>query len=596
MPGFRSCNLLDDYSRPTPIQKDVLESSSNTTKTNDSKNTTDTAIMPFRITRRMADENAKYTAPPVSPNRKTFKRPREGSWNGQQHFVMNQECKTVEDHTSLENCNDDDMPSSPQYKRHASFNNFWQNRDCPLPSDMSIEREPVDISRISIGSISQGSSRKLRSSENNKIVNTNFFSQDQSCHDKRTNFFSQIPRHADPDESQDSSMSHDGEEFKSSEICDETQIFTQGLSGLDNLGNTCFMNSALQCLVHTKTMRDFFTRGHYGQDILEKSPMGGQLAENFAKICGGIFQQPSFSSVNPSVLKEVISKWAPQFTGHSQQDAHELLRFLLDGLSEDLKRGHDIPSHRLLETSDINLPQFTPEELGEYWWDRHKTMNSSFITDEFCGQLMSTIVCCGCQQERYCFDPMYDLSLPMPGGNHQQVSAFGRRTFRRSSSRLCNDSADEDCSLNDCLEMFMKEEVLDGQNMSYCSNCKKLQKTHKRLHLHKLPNTLVLHLKRFGNSRRKKQNKISYPVNGLNLLPFLSKNTRNRTSSRRVPLYDLYAVCHHIGTSYSGHYTASCLDMNSKEWYEYNDSKVSRHDGELSPCNTPYMLFYKLRQ
>jgi ubiquitin carboxyl-terminal hydrolase 2/21 len=649
MPGNSgTCQLVADYSRcsTSSIPKDVVISPSSSSKkkivttTHESTNET-RPIMSFRVTRsRVAQNSAKYNNDPplASTKRKTFKRPRDESWNGQEDCGMYHDCsKSVEEQKSLENDHDDsnDMPPSPQYKRQASFNTFWPtttHEDCSLPSDMSIEREPIDISRISIGSFSQelsslgkNSARQSRPSSttlNNTSNNTNsdFFSKEHSCHDDRTNnrFVANPSRHSsDPDESQQRSSMlthHDdcAEEFKSNDNCDASQVLlTQGLSGLDNLGNTCFMNSALQCLVHTKTVRDFFTRGKYGQDILENSPMGGQLAENFAKICGGIFQQPSFSSVNPSVLKDVISKWAPQFTGHSQQDAHELLRFLLDGLSEDLKRNSDsntLPSLHQLGTFDGDLSKLTPEEQGEYWWDRHKAMNSSFITDEFCGQLMSTIVCCECQQERYCFDPMYDLSLPMPGdnnnNNHHQMSVFGRRTIRRSSSRLMaaasQSSEDEDCSLNDCLEMFMKEEVLDGQNMSYCSKCKKLQKTHKRLYLNRLPNTLVLHLKRFGNSRRKKQNKISYPVNGLNLRPFLSNNTlahtSRKSSCRRVPLYDLYAVCHHMGTSYSGHYTASCLDMISKEWYEFNDTKVSRHDGKLSPCNTPYMLFYKLRQ
>eukprot|EP00560_Eucampia_antarctica_P005013 CAMPEP_0197836920 /NCGR_PEP_ID=MMETSP1437-20131217/30469_1 /TAXON_ID=49252 ORGANISM="Eucampia antarctica, Strain CCMP1452" /NCGR_SAMPLE_ID=MMETSP1437 /ASSEMBLY_ACC=CAM_ASM_001096 /LENGTH=558 /DNA_ID=CAMNT_0043443495 /DNA_START=320 /DNA_END=1996 /DNA_ORIENTATION=- len=554
----------------------------------------------------------KYASSTISPKRNEYKRRREEVssrsspyWSEQ---YMYDESMTQDEQKSL----DYDDVTSPQYKRHASHNDLcWRQPDgkencdseyshvsfskntsvCPLPPDLSIEKEPVDISRISIGPIPQENTRKLRSSNND----TNFFSQVRPCHEDRTNLYPQTPRCADPDESPNSSMSHKGEEFKSNEICDETLNLSQGLTGLDNLGNTCFMNSALQCLVHAQTVCAYFAGGTYEQDILEKSPMGGQLAENFAKVCGGIYQQPSFSSVNPSVLKDVISRWAPQFTGFNQQDAHELLRFLLDGLSEDLKRIGENCQHRVPKILDGDLSKMTPEEQGEYWWDRHLSMNSSFITDEFCGQLMSTIECLGCHQQRYCFDPMYDLSLPMPG-DAQHMSIFGRRTFRRSSSRFGSESInDDDCSLNDCLKMFMKEEVLDGQNMSYCAKCKKLQKTHKRLNLNRLPNMLVLHLKRFGNSRRKKQNKISYPMNGLDLRPFLSKNTRTR-ASRKGPLYDLHAVCHHIGTSYSGHYTASCFDRSSKEWYEFNDTKVSRHDDKLSPCNTPYMLFYKLRQ
>lgn len=480
--------------------------------------------------------------------------------------------------------------SSPQYKRHISHNVFWRQRgeknSCEfLPSDMFIEKEQVNISRISINPLSQENVRKL------SATNGSVFSP-QMRPRLADDLYAQTPRCSET-ALKSGQERHEEGEFKSSDHCDEAPPLSRGLTGLDNLGNTCFMNSALQCLVHTRTLSQYFAGGTYGKDIMKKSPMGGQLATTFAKVCGGIYQQPSFSSVNPLVLKDVISNWAPQFTGYNQQDAHELLRFLLDGLSEDLKRQAEVCTPSGSDISEDDLFNLSPEEQGEYWWDRHISKNSSFITDEFCGQLMSTIECLECHDRRYCFDPVYDLSLPMPGES-QSVSFFGRRTFRRTSSRFPSDTAvDEDCSLNDCLKMFMKEEILDGQNMSYCAKCKKRQRTHKSLNLHRLPNTLVVHLKRFGNSRRRKDNKISYPLSGLNLHPFTTKNTR---PGIRRSMYDLYAVCHHIGTSYSGHYTASCLDEGSKEWYEFNDSKVSRYDRQLSPCNTPYMLFYRLRQ
>ena len=482
--------------------------------------------------------------------------------------------------------------SGPQYKRHISHNVFWRHRgekkSCEfIPSDMFIEKEPVDISRISINPLAQENVRN--SAQNNRI----FSSQMRPRHSDESSLYPQTPRCNEIVLKNASEHREEGE-FKCNDHCDEAPTLSRGLTGLDNLGNTCFLNSALQCLVHTQTLSQYFASGTYGNDIMEKSPMGGQLATTFAKVCGGIYQQPSYSSVNPLVLKDVISNWAPQFTGYNQQDAHELLRFLLDGLSEDLKRHAEVGTPSGSDMSEDDLFNLTPEEQGEYWWDRHISKNSSFITDEFCGQLMSTIECLECHERRYCFDPMYDLSLPMPG-EAQSVSFFGRRTFRRTSSRYCSDAAvDEDCSLNDCLKMFMKEEILDGQNMSYCAKCKKRQRTHKSLNLHRLPNTLVVHLKRFGNSRRKKENKISYPLSDLNLHPFTSKNTRSGIT--RSSMYDLYAVCHHIGTSYSGHYTASCLDKESNEWYEFNDSKVSRYDRQLSPCTTPYMLFYRLRQ
>lgn len=112
-----------------------------------------------------------------------------------------------------------------------------------------------------------------------------------------------------------------------------------GLIGLANLGNTCFMNSALQCLLHISPLTEYFRAGHYNQDLNVNAPRKGRVAQAYAKLVQDV--QNASGSISPKEFKRVLAKFAPHLLDYQQQDCHEFVRFLLDNMSEDLcrKRG-----------------------------------------------------------------------------------------------------------------------------------------------------------------------------------------------------------------------------------------------------------------
>ncbi|XVF53187.1 hypothetical protein PTKIN_Ptkin05aG0080200 [Pterospermum kingtungense] len=182
-----------------------------------------------------------------------------------------------------------------------------------------------------------------------------------------------------------------------------------GLAGLQNLGNTCFMNSALQCLVHTPPLAEYFLKD-YSDEISTVNPLGmhGELALAFGELLRKLWSSGR-TAIAPRVFKGKLARFAPQFSGYNQHDSQELLAFLLDGLHEDLNRVKQKP---YIEMKDSDgRPD---EEVAAESWKNHKARNDSVIVDICQGQYKSTLVCPDCSKISITFDPFMYLSLPLP--------------------------------------------------------------------------------------------------------------------------------------------------------------------------------------
>lgn len=183
----------------------------------------------------------------------------------------------------------------------------------------------------------------------------------------------------------------------------------RGLAGLQNLGNTCFMNSALQCLVHTPPLVDYFLQD-YTDEINKQNPLGmhGELAVAFGELLRKLWSSGR-SAVPPRAFKGKLARFAPQFSGYNQHDSQELLAFLLDGLHEDLNRVKQKPYFETKDSDDR-----PDEEVANEFWSYHKARNDSIVVDVCQGQYKSTLVCPVCQKISITFDPFMYLSLPLP--------------------------------------------------------------------------------------------------------------------------------------------------------------------------------------
>ncbi|CAI0419696.1 unnamed protein product [Linum tenue] len=340
------------------------------------------------------------------------------------------------------------------------------------------------------------------------------------------------------------------------------QVVFLGLKGMQNLGNTCFMNSAIQCLAHTSKLTDYFL-DDYKKEINWENPLGmkGGLAVAFGDLLRKLWT-PGSSSISPTIFKQRLATFAPQFSGYNQHDSQEFLAFLLDGLHEDLNRVKDKP---YIEGKDS---EGRPDvEVAEECWQNHMARNDSIIVDISQGQYRSTLVCPICKKSSITFDPFMYLSLPLP-------STTMRKMTLTILVNLCGS-----------ISLFSVCYYRD------CPDCKMPRQATKKLDLWRLPEILIVHLKRFSYGRwfkNKLETYVDFPIDELDLSSYLSYDDGKHSKH-----YVLYAISNHYGGMGGGHYTAFCLQHGHGNWYEFDDQRVLPISKEKIRSAAAYVLFYR---
>ncbi|KAI9990698.1 hypothetical protein PInf_018255 [Phytophthora infestans] len=366
----------------------------------------------------------------------------------------------------------------------------------------------------------------------------------------------------------------------------------RGLVGLQNLGNTCFMNSCLQCVSNLPALVKYFHPGLYAREINDTSPTKGALATAFGDLIKALRTGDKFTATRPVELKRVIGKIASRYTGYDQQDAQEFLRFLLDGLHEDLNRVRRKPAYYEIK----DRPEAKDRDVSDEYWKFYLERNASTLSELFCGQLRSEIRCETCNHRSLCFDVFWDLSLPVPkkiGKNSTMRISSGFFSGGRTAS-ASGDTASA-MSIHDCLKAYTEQEFLGDDAAYYCQKCKTHRSVAKKISVYRLPNVLVLHLKRFSYStfsRDKVSTSISFPAQSLDIAEYCASDAVVDGST----LYDLTGIVHHMGSLNGGHYTAECLNADTQEWFDFNDGSVTAIKKPELYSSSAYMLFYQRRE
>jgi len=333
----------------------------------------------------------------------------------------------------------------------------------------------------------------------------------------------------------------------------------KGIIGLRNRGNTCYLNTSIQCLSHLPLLTQFFITNEHIADF--KNQINNTTKENkkyilltheYDKLMKALWSMSG--SIEPRSFHEMIQVYDPYFIGYEQQDSQEALSLIIDALHEGLKYESELTYQGVIET---DLDKIMVESIENFRTELGGTY--SRIVELFFGQYISYVVS---------LDNKKTLSKKFERFNNLSIPIYGK-------------------TLYDSLTKYFEKEILDDEFLDEESGEK--VKSFKQMKMVRVPKYLVIFLKRYGDNLNKNNNSISFPINNLDLSHYCNGYDSYSCNMR------LLSIGCHIGSLNGGHYYAVCRHINGN-WYKYDDNHVSSFDiseNRASLFKTGYILIYE---
>lgn len=410
--------------------------------------------------------------------------------------------------------------------------------------------------------------------------------------------------------------------------------------GFNNLGNTCYLNSILQCLIATEPLVNYFFSSDFVEECrntliekikrenninndcddttiisLNKNEINLKLKSyiciHLYEIIKHAYNNENDKIISPSHFHNLIGEKHDIFSGNEQNDSHEILNFILHDIDDEIKTKTNFLDdiyisesfQKFIETKNdfdnmfryFNEMKKIPKiRNGEEYNIKNindaKNIYYQYIkNNDYYVILYNSHV----YLKKYFhnnYSPIYKIFL---GLFFSSIKCLNCEKFKItyepflsiSLSIINENECENETTLEICLEYFLKKEFLSNNNKYECENCNKYTDANKKMYILKKPNILIFHLKRFDHDQNndiitKNKCVVFFPIDKLIIKnDFLEEhNDMDINDEKKEINYELYAIICHLGAIDSGHYISFCKNIQNKKWYLYDDDDVREID------------------
>jgi len=323
-----------------------------------------------------------------------------------------------------------------------------------------------------------------------------------------------------------------------------------GKKGFINLGNTCYMNSTLQCLFHIPHLQSNILK----KELKKNITFDKDLINEWIKLQNIMWCDNDIESINTSnLIKIFIQKCEKEkifFESFHQNDSSDFLNILIDLFHNSIKRKINITIQGEAITKYDHLKLKCIHN-----WCKFFENNYSYIIENFYSESITFLSCSNCDYLTMNHEPLMEIILTKKNDYH---------------------------SLYDCLNEYINKNQIS--NEWKCDQCKELVYPFKKSIFWNLSPILIFQIKQY-TSNHKLNNHIKFPIH-LDLNDYCIQSNNKKTN------YKLYGMCIHNGTLNYGHYYAICYNYKDDQWYKFNDEYISNISEEDLLNEKPYCLFY----
>ena len=338
------------------------------------------------------------------------------------------------------------------------------------------------------------------------------------------------------------------------------KLITQSLTGLVNLGETCYMNTGLQNIIHCiPFMKQFLSIINEFKDVLEQKI----ITNSFINLCISLIKNDNYNtkfninSYDPTIFRNNFCRNHKEYADHEQHDSLEFLRIFLDDISKELNQTKIISQYKELTTEGK-----TKEQQNYEYNNFYLCRENSIIVKVFYSQIMN-IFRCDCGDVSYSFEKILDIPLLFP-----------------------KEITNKEVHLNDLLDLYF-----NGEKISWSLSCQKCGQKNlerdKKIKLTILPEVIIFSLQRFNPITCVKVNKVINFEEVIDLKSYCDNDFFNGEINTK---YKLFGISNHSGTIDFGHYYS--YTKVGDNWYEFNDSFVKLINLNLK-SKAAYFFFYE---